>query len=49
MYYPASGTFFTSVGELGMVLHEMWEYFSCAEELRQLEKKEPTLYETYES
>ena len=25
MYCPASGTFFTPVGELGMMLHEMWE------------------------
>jgi len=23
MYYPASGTFFTPVGELGIALHEM--------------------------
>ena len=25
LYYPATGTFFTPVGELGMALHEMWE------------------------
>jgi len=25
LYCPASGTFFTPVGELGMALHEMWE------------------------
>jgi len=25
MYCPASSTFFTPVGELGMALHEMWE------------------------
>jgi len=25
LYYPATGTFFTHVGELGMTLHEMWE------------------------
>ena len=25
LYYPAIGTFFTPVGELGMALHEMWE------------------------
>ena len=56
----ASGTFFTPVGELGMVLHEMWEvsnipmgfmpyeeYFSFAEELKQLEEDELALYETY--
>ena len=24
-YCPASGTFFTLVGELGLALHEMWE------------------------
>jgi len=25
LYCPATGTFFTPVGELGMTLHEMWE------------------------
>jgi len=25
LYCPASGTFFTPVGELGSALHEMWE------------------------
>ena len=25
LYCPATGTFFTPVGELGMALHEMWE------------------------
>jgi len=25
LYYPATRTFFTLVGELGMVLYEMWE------------------------
>ena len=25
LYFPATGTFFTPVGELGMALHEMWE------------------------
>ena len=25
LYCPTTGTFFTPVGELGMVLHEMWE------------------------
>jgi len=25
LYCPATGTFFTLVGELGMTLHEMWE------------------------
>ena len=25
LYCPASGTFFTHVGELGLALHEMWE------------------------
>ena len=25
LYCPATGTFFTLVGELGMALHEMWE------------------------
>ena len=25
LYCPATGTFFTPVDELGMVLHEMWE------------------------
>ena len=25
LYYPASGTFFTPVSELGLALHEMWE------------------------
>jgi len=24
LYYPALRTFFTPVGELGLVLHEMW-------------------------
>ena len=60
MYCPASGTFFITVNELGMALHEMWEvsnlpmgskpyeeYFPCAEELAQLEKDEPAMYETY--
>ena len=48
MYCPALGTIFTPVGELEMALHEMWEvsnlgskpyeeYFSCAEELAQME------------
>ena len=25
LYYPATGNFFTHVGEFGMALHEMWE------------------------
>ena len=25
LYCPATGTFFTPIGELGMALHEMWE------------------------
>jgi len=25
LYCPTTGTFFTSVGELGMTLHEMWK------------------------
>ena len=25
LYYPASGIFFTLVGELGLLLHEIWE------------------------
>ena len=25
LYYPAFGTFFTPIGELGLVFHEMWE------------------------
>ena len=25
LYFSASGTFFTPVGELGLALHEMWE------------------------
>ena len=28
MYCLTSGTFFTTVDELGMVLHEMWEVFN---------------------
>ena len=48
-----SGTFFTPIGKFGMVLHEMWEVSNLPmgslpyEELEQLEKKEPTLYEIY--
>jgi len=29
LYFPATGTFFTPVGELGMTLHEMWESLLC--------------------
>ena len=29
LYCPATGTFFTLVGELGMTLHEMWEVSIC--------------------
>ena len=28
LYWPATRTFFTPVGELGMVLHEMWEVYA---------------------
>jgi len=30
LYYPATRTFFTPVGELGMALHEMWEVFALS-------------------
>ena len=50
LYCPATGTFFTPVGKLGMTLHGMWEvsalpmgsllyeYFPCEAELALLEK-----------
>ena len=28
LYCPATGTFFTPVGKLGMVLHEIWKVFA---------------------
>ena len=60
LFCLASGTFFTSVGELRLVLHKIWEvfnllidslsyeeYFPCVEELEQLKKEDPTLFESY--
>jgi len=60
LYCPASGTFFTPVGELGLALHEMKEisnlpmgsmpykeYFPYSMELKQMEKDDPEMFETY--
>ena len=59
LYYPAIGTFFTPVGELGMALHEMWEVSALplgslpyveyfpCEAELALLEKEPALFETY--
>ena len=59
LYCPASGTFFTPVGELGLALLK-WEsnlpmgsmpyeeYFSCMMELEKMEKDNLEMFETYQ-